>query len=80
MFMSESLPAFRRRWKSEIDFRLFCYKEHSQTGKGVQDRRRNERSGHAMGRALGMERAPWDVGMERAPWDIGAGAGMDRSG
>lgn len=36
MFMSESLPAFRRRWKSEIDFRLFCYKEHSQTGKGVR--------------------------------------------
>ena len=46
--MSESLPAFRRRWKSEIDFLLFCYKEHSRTGKGVPDRRRNERSGHAM--------------------------------
>ena len=52
MFMSESLPAFRRRWKSEIDFRLFCYKEHSQTGKSVPDRRRNERSGQAAERAL----------------------------
>ena len=52
MFMSESLPEFRRRWKSKIDFRLFCYKEHSQTGKSVPDRRRNERSGQAAERAL----------------------------
>lgn len=62
--MSESLPAFRRRWKSEIDFRLFCYKEHSQTGKSVPDMqwekwgaifgelRRRGRSGYAMEQVL----------------------------